>query len=59
MVPSTRRMRVFGAVDETPLRVPADECPTCGEMVPADGAVECALRATSDTTRPLAAAVGY
>jgi hypothetical protein len=43
MVPSTRRIRVFGAVDETPLRVPADECRICGRMVPSDGAVEHAL----------------
>ena len=44
LVPSTRRVRVFRALEEnTPLRVAADECPMCGQIVPADGAVEAAL----------------
>jgi hypothetical protein len=44
MVPSTRCIRVFGAVEEQPLRVDASECSNCGQLVPAEGAVENALR---------------
>ena len=43
MVPSTRCIRVFGAM-EAPLRVDASECSNCGQLVPAEGAVENALR---------------
>ena len=47
LVPSSRRIRVFGAMEVTPLSVDADECPTCGQTVPAEGAVEDTLRSTT------------
>jgi hypothetical protein len=44
LVPSSRRIRVFSSMEDVrQLRVEADECPACGQTVPAEGAVEKAL----------------
>ena len=48
LVPSSRRIRVFSAMEQVKqLRVEADECPACGQTVPAEGAVEAALRSNA------------
>ena len=51
--PSQTRVRVFSTLKEaSPVRVEADECPCCGHLFPADGAVEMALARRDAPTVP-------
>jgi len=51
--PSHTRMRVFSTLTAaSPVRVAADECPACGRLFPAEGAVELALAARDAPTVP-------
>ena len=50
---SQTHMRVFSTlIEASPVRVEADECPHCGRLFPADGAVESALARRDAVTVP-------
>jgi hypothetical protein len=56
--PSQSRMRVFSMTERSaPMNVPADECPLCGRLSPAEGAIEVAqAQRAAVTVRPVSAA---